>query len=125
MAPMAARFLSKNQVLLPGSTLHVSGPPWRNAVRKVSGFPMAPARMSSRAFRCAPARRWFWSIMRYLPLFFAAATMRSQSSKVVAMGFSHSTCLPASSAATAISAWLTLDEHTLTASMAGSARSAS
>ena len=40
--------------------------------------------------------------------------MRSQSASVVAIGFSHSTCLPASSAATAICAWLAFAEQTLT-----------
>ena len=51
--------------------------------------------------------------------------MRSQSASVVAIGFSHSTCLPASSAATVISAWLAFAEQTLTASTFGSASSAS
>ena len=60
-----------------------------------------------------------------LPLFFAALTMRSQSSSVVAIGFSHSTCLPASSAATAICAWLVFAEQMLTASTFGSASRAS
>ena len=38
--------------------------------------------------------------------FSAAATMASASSTVLASGFSQSTCLPASSAAMAISAWV-------------------
>ena len=50
------------------------------------------------ASTCAFARRWFWPIIRYLPLSRAAAAMASQSARVVAMGFSHSTCLPARSA---------------------------
>ena len=116
IAPIAARFLSKNQVFRPGSTLHVSGPAWQNAVLNVSTLPIAPASINSFAFLCAPANRWFWPIIRCLPAALAAATIASQSSSVVAIGFSHSTCLPAFSAAMAISAWLVLEEQTLTAS---------
>ena len=35
---MTARFLSKNHVPAPGSTLQVSGPPWRKLVAKVIGY---------------------------------------------------------------------------------------
>ena len=121
MAPMAALLLSKNQVFLPGSTLQVSGPPWPKVVRKVRILPSVPFSTSSRAFWWAFVSRWFWPIIRNLPLSRAAATMASQSSRVVAMGFSHSTCLPAFRAAMESWAWALLATQTLTASMAGSA----
>ena len=73
----------------------------------------------------ARAKRWFWSIMRVRPASRAAATMASQSSMVVAMGFSHSTCLPARRAAIVASACVALEVHTLTASTSGSASSSS
>ena len=44
----------------------------------------------------------------------AVATIARASSTVLASGFSHSTCLPASSAATAISAWVSPGEQTST-----------
>jgi hypothetical protein len=46
--------------------------------------------------------------------FSAAATIARASSTVFASGFSHSTCLPASSAAIAISAWVSPGEQTST-----------
>ena len=125
MAPMAALLLSKNQVFLPGSTLQVSGPPWPKVVRKVRMSPSTPSATNWRAFWWAFVRRWFWPIMRNLPLSRAAAAMASQSAKVVAMGFSQSTCLPALRAAMVSSAWAVLAAQMLTASMAGAASSAS
>ena len=50
-----------------------------------------------------------------IPLAFAAsaaAVIASASSTVLASGFSHRTCLPASRAAIAISAWLSPGVHT-------------
>ena len=52
---------------------------------------------------------------------FAAATMRSQSATVEAIGFSRKTCLPASSAATAGSACWSHIVVILTDSISGSA----
>src|SRR4051794_12111870 len=40
-------------------------------------------------------RRWFRPIMRYLPDFLEASSMALASSRVVAIGFSQRTCLPA------------------------------
>ena len=87
--------------------------------------PSTPSATNWRAFWWAFVRRWFWPIMRNLPLSRAAATMASQSARVVAMGFSQSTCLPALRAAMVSSAWAVLAAQMLTASMAGSASSAS
>ncbi len=50
--------------------------------------------------------------------------MRRASATFIAVGFSQTTCLPASSAATVISAWLTGGVTTATASTSGSATSA-
>ena len=50
----------------------------------------------------------------------AAASMRSASASFVAIGFSHQTCLPASSAAIAISGWKALGVVIDTTSTAGS-----
>jgi hypothetical protein len=50
----------------------------------------------------------------------AAAAIASASATVFASGFSHSTCLPASSAAIAISAWEEPGEQMSTTSMSGS-----
>ena len=47
----------------------------------------------------------------------AASTIDSASATVLASGFSHRTCLPASSAAIAISAWLSPGVHTSTSWM--------
>ena len=82
----------------------------------ISGLPMTPSRISSRALTWALAKSWLWPSMRSLPFFRAAATMASQSASVVAMGFSHSTCLPLSSAWMVAEAWALLALHTLTAS---------
>ena len=87
--------------------------------------PNAPCSTSSRAFWWARVRRWFWPIIKNFPLSLAAATMASQSARVVAMGFSHKTCFPAFRAAMDISAWALLATQTLTASMVGSASSSS
>src|SRR6185312_13882358 len=54
----------------------------------------------------------------------AAAAIRSESSSEGAIGFSHHTCLPASSAAIAIRAWSALGVVIETASTPGSAISA-
>ena len=59
MAPMAARFLSKNQVFFPGVMDQVSGPPWPKVVRKVTTLPISPAATSSLALTWALASRWF------------------------------------------------------------------
>ena len=77
-----------------------------------------------------PSMRWGLRASRsssdaFMPLSRAAATMASQSARVVAMGFSQSTCLPALRAAMVSSAWAVLAAQMLTASMAGSASSAS
>ena len=51
---------------------------------------------------------------------FAVSTISRASSPETAIGFSHITCLPASSAAQVISQWLTFHVHTYTTSMSGS-----
>ena len=54
----------------------------------------------------------------------AAAAIASASATVLASGFSHSTCLPASRAAMAISAWVSPGVQTSTRSMSSRATSA-
>ena len=93
-APMAAFFLSKNQVL-PASMDQFSGPALPMVARKVMMSPMMPPSSSSLAFRCTGSKRMLWPIIRCLPLRSAAATMDSHSARVTAMGFSHRTCFPA------------------------------
>lgn len=60
-------------------------------------------------------------MVSFLPLRRAAATMASASSKDEAMGFSHITCLPASSASMVMRAWEALGVHMCTALIPGSA----
>ena len=50
-------------------------------------------------------QRWLWWMVRTLPAFLAAASMRSASARSVAMGFSVSTWRPASSASIEYRAW--------------------
>ena len=101
----------------------VSGPPWPKVVRKVTTRPISPAATSSLALTWALASRWFWPMSSRLPALSASASMASHSARVTAMGFSHSTCLPARRAAMASSAWAWLATQTDTPSMAGSSSS--
>ena len=114
IAPKAARFLSKNQEFR--DPVQPSGPGCPKVVWKASTRPIAPSEMSLRASTWARAKRWFCAIMRNLPLFSCAWIMASTSSGVTAMGFSHSTWMPRSSAAMAAEAWATLALQMLTAS---------
>ena len=118
---MAALFLSKNQASRSGD--QPSGPELPNTERNVITSPMMPLSSSFRALRCTGSNRILWPIIRCLPLRSAAATMLSHSASVTAMGFSHSTCLPAYSAAVQISAWLRFSTQMDTASMSGSSMS--
>ena len=125
MTPIAALSFWKNHRFLPGSTLQVSGPLCPKHVRNVSTRPIHPCSSSMRATTCALASLWFCPIISFLPHSSATLTISSHSSMVVAIGFSHSTSLPAriASMETCACAWLAT--HTLTASISGSARSCS
>ena len=57
------------------------------------------------------------------PVRSAASTICCASALVTAIGFSHMTCLPASSAATVISAWEAFQVHTWITSIEGSCSS--
>jgi len=67
-------------------------------------------------------KRSTWATIRIRPARRAAAIMRSQSSPVSAMGFSTSTCLPASKAATATGACKWVGRQRSTASVSKSRR---
>ena len=112
--PSTARFLSKNHVL--AVPVQISGPEWPNVVWNINGRPISPAAISARARTCASAKSWLCPSINSLPERRDAATMASQSASVVAIGFSHSTCRPASSARMVASAWAMFALHTLTAS---------
>ena len=97
-APKWALFLSKNQVVLVRLTLQFSGPLWRKLLCTERMLPIIPDCKSSRAFRWVGSSRWLWPIIKIFPMRWAVSIMVLVSSRVRAMGFSHSTCLPASSA---------------------------
>ena len=105
VAPRTASFLRKNQVLGELSMHQVSGPRCLKAVRKERTFPMRPEVMISRALTWAGMKRWLRPIMRNFLAFLEAAIMALASSRVVAMGFSTRTCLPALKASRAWGAW--------------------
>jgi hypothetical protein len=76
-------------------------------------------------FSVEPSNRCCDTTATFLPDARSAARMRSAASREMAMGFSIMTCFPAWSAATAWSAWDPLGVQIDTASMSGSASTAS
>ena len=84
--------------------------------RMCSGDPRTSSSISRFMVRKCPSPRYWWHTTRWTPLACAAAIMSSASGKFSAMGFSQSTCLPASAAATARSLWKQTGVQTLTTS---------
>ena len=70
------------------------------AIRTASGRPIAPSSSKRLIVRSVGAFRMWWSIASTTPADSHAAIIARASSSVVAIGFSHSTCLPARAAAT-------------------------
>ena len=70
--------------------------------------PMAPSVMRSRILLRLGLKRSSWSIMWMRPSASAFVSMAADSSWFIAIGLSHSTCAPASNAASAIGAWVSV-----------------
>ncbi len=85
---------------------------------------MAPAWTWSRTALAAGERRKVKPVAAIFPACSAAATMASASSTLEASGFSHSTCLPAASRASAIGRCRWLATTMLTASMSSASATA-
>ncbi len=75
------------------------------APRTRRGFPTAPPATSSRTLRVWGWWRYMKASATTTPASRATAATWSTSSRVMASGFSHSTCLPARAARTVHSAW--------------------
>ena len=105
-APEPASDLSSRQ--LSGTFSSVSQS-CRYCPRTCRMVPSRPEATSRRASATAGVRRYVKPTIERTPRWAAdaaAAAIASASSTVLASGFSHMTCLPASSAAIAISAWV-------------------
>src|SRR5450830_682346 len=100
------------------SHAHSGGSPGPRPVdRTRSGSPMSPAAMRSAARTKPPSNRRM-NAMRNCPVDRSAArTIRAASSSVLEIGFLQSTCLSASRARTATSAWMKVGAAMTAASM--------
>jgi hypothetical protein len=85
--------------------------------------PSSPASTLARSARTSGWNRKQWATISQALEPRAAATIASASARVRAIGFSTSTCLPASRKATACSAWRALGVPITAASTSGSAAS--
>ena len=91
----------------------------------VGHVPRSPRATASRKATIGGLARLWKSTIKVTPASFAAATIASASSTVVASGFSTRMCLPASAQATATARWAWSGVATETAAISGSSRMSS
>ena len=79
--------------------------------------PIAPDRISSMAFRCSGLYWQRYAIISFTRALWHASTIALQSATLVAIGFSHNTCLPAFAARIVYSACIEFGSAMYTASI--------
>ena len=89
----------------------------------VTGVPMAPSATRRRTVRKVPKKRIVWPMASFTPARSQASIMRRQDPRSRAMGFSQSTCRPASAARVTSSGWLGVGVPMTTTSTSESSRS--
>ena len=103
-----------------GTAAGLARPGSRVSERSSCGVPMPPAVTTSWAAEKSRAKRRLNPTCSGMPFRSAASIARSASARVIAIGFSTKTALPAWAAATTRSAWAVLAQVMATASMRGS-----
>ena len=100
---MRSRSWVARSIATPVSWMRAGSGPTRVAWAR-NTRPIRPSRISSESLPTAGLKRSTWPTISFRPATRAAAAIRSPSSSAVAIGFSTNTCLPASSASSAMRA---------------------